>query len=133
MAFDFMDLTPEARRAAFAHMDGKGKGKRRLGSGARHRAMTAESKKASPAKPTPRAAEASREPVFTGPSHPTGELSQSYLRGGKPTPEDHGILARRYLQMHGSAGVRTRIAQLRARKRLSSKDQAQLAALRALR
>ena len=132
MAFSFEDLTPDAKKAAFAHMDGKGKGKRRLGSGTRHRAMAAQSKKTSPATPAVHA-EAKREPVFTGPPHPTGELSQGYLRGGKPTEQDHGVLARRYLLMHGDAGVRTKIAQLQARKRLSSKDQAQLAALRALR
>jgi hypothetical protein len=121
VAFNFDDLTPAARRAAFAHMGAKGRGKRALGSGARHRAMTAE-------KPA-----ATREPVFTGAPHPSGELSQAYLRGGKPTEQDHGVLARRYLLMHGDAGVRTKIAQLQARKRLSAKDQASLAALRALR
>lgn len=122
MAFKFDDLTPAARRAAFAHM-GKRKGKG-LGSGTRHRAMSAKKPKAD-VKPA-------REQVYTGPAHPSGELSQSYLRDGKHTGDDHGVLARRYLLMHGDAGVRKKIAQLQARKRLSAKDQQSLAALKAL-
>lgn len=41
MAFSFEDLTPEAKRAAFAHMDRK-----RLGSGARHKRLSAKKKSA---------------------------------------------------------------------------------------
>lgn len=123
MAFNFDKLTPDAKRAAFAHMDSNRKGTRRLGSGARQRAMAARH---------PKAEKPAQEPVYTGQPHPSGELSQAYLRGGKPTAEDHGVLARRYLLMHGSAGVHKRIAQLQARKRLSAKEQASLAALRAL-
>lgn len=45
---------------------------------------------------------------------------------------DHQLLASRYLDMHGTAGVRRKIAQLQTRKRLTATEQGQLAALKAL-
>lgn len=46
--------------------------------------------------------------------------------------QDPNLLATRYLAMHGTTGVRRKVAQLTARKRLSARDRSLLAALKAL-
>lgn len=128
MAFNFSDLTPAARRAAFAHMGprpGAKRAPRSLGTGAQHRRLSAKSKATVPA-PKPDAGTNDRVDPYKG------KLSAGYIRGEKPTADDHALLASRYLEMHGTGGVRKKIAQLQARKKLTAKDQQHLSALQSV-
>lgn len=92
MAFDFDALKPEAKKAAFAHMDRKrgGRGKRGgLGSGAVHKRLKGK----------------------------TGQTSAQYRDTGKPTSGDVDRLVANYRAMHGRDPSPKQLAKLRKKKR----------------
>lgn len=122
MAFSFDKLSPEAKRAAFAHMGARakvanaakkaGRRKHRLGSGDRHKAFP--KKKLGPA-PRHQQLAAKRMPTEAQDKQKAFErLSPGYL-SGHTTANDVEVLQARYRLMHGRNPSPREDARLRRR------------------
>lgn len=89
MAFNFDDLDPAAKRAAFAHMGG-GKGKR-LGSGARHKKLSAKKKAAV---------------EHHGKASVSGKLGHGSMKGELPADHEKGSMGGKLPIAKGRPAVR---------------------------
>lgn len=108
-----------------------------------HRGRSGDAKKAlhgSPKSGSPKTSEELTKMVKSGPvdSKPRGAAMDKPKVGttnatdvNRVSSETPAQLAQRYIQMHGDAGARQQIARMQARKRLTLKDRALLAALKA--